>query len=439
MLNQTGWNGYAASEFPLTYFISGKLYSVFGFHEAVFRCVNLFFFFTGLLFLYGLGRVLSRNTIASLLPVIIIGTSPCYMYYGAHFLPNVPAISMCLAGWYFFFRYLKNKKSIWIYCTALFFCLAGLFKVSELLSFFAAGMYLCILWLRKPHTLSHRDMLHIGISGGIALLLVAIWVKYTLWFNGLYGNDYSLTSILPIWNLNRDQVADIIDRFYTSWSLHIFSPAVWILTGLSALLFALRFKAMHPALRSITLLLFLGSAMYLLLFFEQLYHHDYYLLTPLIAIVFLILSISEFLMRNVFRFRGNLKPAIAIFCTLVLMAWCLQYNHKIQYHRLNDAAYKTVGDSYYSLQPYLRSIGITPSDKIISVPDRSANISLYLFNNPGWTEMYSVKNIAIRDKITLGAKYLVIGDSSYLHKAEYEPYLGREIGHYKNFIIFDLQ
>ncbi|MBP8755049.1 MAG: hypothetical protein WAU21_03960, partial [Chitinophagales bacterium] len=61
------------------------------------------------------------------------------------------------------------------------------------------------------------------------------------------------------------------------------------------------------------------------------------------------------------------------------------------------------------------------------------------FNNPGWTEVFTLQTLSIQDKINLGAKYLIIGDSTYLNTTEYIPYLNKQIGNYKNFLIFDLQ
>lgn len=439
MLNQTGTNGYSASEFPLIYFITGKLYHVFGFHEWVFRCVNMLVFFMGLMFLFLIVRKFIGNTIAAMIPVILAGTSPYYFYYGIHFLPNVPAISMCLAGWYFFFTYLENKKAKWIYLTAFFFCLAGLLKVSDLLSFFAAGTCLLYLWISKKQLFTKQQLIHISISGFGLLLINAAWIKYCIWFNAKNGFDLSLLGILPIWNLNSNQIADIWSRFYTSWSLHIFSPLVWILLGCFLLLFIFQFKQMHKMLRSITTILFTGSIIYLLLFFDALYHHDYYMLTPLIAILFLIITVTDFLFKKLATHNSTLKAGISITVLSALIFWCLNYNSKMQHHRLFAPEYKNVSDATSELQPYMRSLGIMRTDKVISVPDKSSNISLYLFNNPGWTEVFTLQTLSIQDKINLGAKYLIIGDSTYLNTTEYIPYLNKQIGNYKNFLIFDLQ
>nr|MBP7400816.1 hypothetical protein [Chitinophagales bacterium] len=170
-----------------------------------------------------------------------------------------------------------------------------------------------------------------------------------------------------------------------------------------------------------------------------LYHHDYYMLTPLIAILFLIITVTDFLFKKLATHNSTLKAGISITVLSALIFWCLNYNSKMQHHRLFAPEYKNVSDATSELQPYMRSLGIMRTDKIISVPDRSSNISLYLFNNPGWTEVFTLQTLSIQDKINLGAKYLIIGDSTYLNTTEYIPYLNKQIGNYKNFLIFDLQ
>lgn len=439
MHNQTGSNGYAASEFPIIYFITGKLYAVFGFHEWVFRSVNLLFFFVGLWYLFLIVRRFTGNVITAMVPVIIAGTSPMYFYYGAHFLPNVPAISLCFAGWYYFFHFLERRHPKWIYLCAIFFCLAGLLKVSDLLSFFAAGFFLVISIFHNKQLFSKKTIAHIAISGTTALAIIYAWVKYTIWFNAKNGVGYFMLGILPVWNLDGKQIADIRSRFYTAWSLHIFSPVVWIILGLVLMLFIIRFRFMHQQLRLLTVFLFIGSIAYLLLFFEALYHHDYYMLTPMVAIIFLLITVVHYIFNLLQKYNSVIRSAIAVSLLLALTTWCLVYNSKKQHHRLYSPQYANVSDATYELEPYLRSLGIDRTDLVVSVPDKSPNISLYLFNNPGWTEVYTLHEFTIDEGFKKGAQYLIIGDSSYLQKENYKPFLQYQIGAYKNFLIYDLQ
>lgn len=439
MHNQTGTNGYSASEFPIVYFITGQLYHVFGFHEWIFRCINLLFFFSGLFFLFLLVKKFTNDRLAAMIPIIIAGTSPYYFFYGAHFLPNVPAISLCFIGWYFFFEYLKNFKTKNIYITAFFFGLAGLMKVSDLLSFFAAGTYLLYLIVFGKNKISFEQIKHILLSGTLVFIAVATWIFYCVQFNAKNGTDLSLLGILPIWNLDGKQIADIWSRFYTAWSLHIFHPVVWIALGLSLLIYIIQFKMLHHVLRAITLILFIGSIIYLLLFFDALYHHDYYMLTPFPALIFLCITITEFIVGKINERRTQLRTIIACIAITIIFIVVLTYNHRMQNHRLYAPEYKNVSDNTYELEKYIRSIGILRTDKVVSVPDKSSNISLYLMNNPGWTEVYTKHKFTMKDFLNKGAQYLIIGDSSYLEKPEYTPYLQKQIGVYKNFMIYDLQ
>ena len=45
---QTGKNGHTVSEFPIIYYMAGKLYHIFGPKEAIIRAINFAVFFIGM-------------------------------------------------------------------------------------------------------------------------------------------------------------------------------------------------------------------------------------------------------------------------------------------------------------------------------------------------------------------------------------------------------
>jgi hypothetical protein len=48
------------------------------------------------------------------------------------------------------------------------------------------------------------------------------------------------------------------------------------------------------------------------------------------------------------------------------------------------------------VEPYLRSLGIKPDDKVISLPDFSFDITLYFMNQVGWDSGFCTKTIKRR-------------------------------------------
>jgi hypothetical protein len=95
-----------------------------------------------------------------------------------------------------------------------------------------------------------------------------------------------------------------------------------------------------------------------------------------------------------------------------------------------------------TITPYLRSLGIERTDKVISIPDISFNITLYLMDQKGWTDYGDVnlnRSEKIAKKIKSGAEYLIINDSTIYKKDNIQPYIKNKIGSYKNIDIYDLR
>jgi hypothetical protein len=86
------------------------------------------------------------------------------------------------------------------------------------------------------------------------------------------------------------------------------------------------------------------------------------------------------------------------------------------------------------IQPYLKQIGIKPEDQVISIPDQSFNITLFLLNHRGWTEYGHDKEHLF--SFAKGAKYLIINDTTLKQEEYLKPHLTQKIGSFKNVEIF---
>ena len=435
MHSQTGKNGFSASEFPLIYFVVGKLYQVFGFHEYIFKLINLLFFITGLWFLYLLCLRFIKDKWIALIPVIILGTSPFYFYYGLNFLPNVPAISCALIGWYFILKYIAEHKIAQLYLATLLFTLSALLKASDGLNFAVAGLFLLIyIFHADPlsKTIFKKQALHILTCAFIFAISFLSWVFYCKQFNAGSGTGASLLGILPIWKLGPYDIYMVCRNALMEWAMYIFNPVIWIVVICGIYLFFKNLKKINPYLRLIIILMMTGSFIYCLLWFEAFRDHDYYMLTPIVLPVFLLIALcslfEDYLLSN------KLKRNRIIYISVCIFSIC--YNLVMQHNRYFNNDYNTVNKDLYSVEPYLRSIGIKRTDLVVSVPDPSLNNSLYLMNNPGWTEAFTDKNYNIYYFIDLGAKYLIVNDSSYAQNEFYSKFMKNKIGEYKSITVY---
>jgi len=116
-------------------------------------------------------------------------------------------------------------------------------------------------------------------------------------------------------------------------------------------------------------------------------------------------------------------------------------NEEMKYWDWHHWWYNNHIKAFETITPYIRSLGIKRTDKVISIPDQSPNITLYLMDQKGWTNLDCSPLIGrnrIIEKIEKGARYLFINDSK-IYKEEYiQPFIKSKIGTYKNIDIYDL-
>ena len=123
-----------------------------------------------------------------------------------------------------------------------------------------------------------------------------------------------------------------------------------------------------------------------------------------------------------------------------------QTKKNLDYRQLPDSTFSAhFNPTFYEhkeVRQFLADNGITYPDKVISIPDRSPNNTLYYMNLRGWTELFNYPFDTEKVKLfeTYGAKYLIITDKSYLEKPELQGAFAKPIANYKESIfVFDVQ
>jgi 4-amino-4-deoxy-L-arabinose transferase-like glycosyltransferase len=443
--NRAGQDGFAASEFPLLYYVVGKLYGIFGHHEFLHRGLSLLLALLGWWLLFRLSSHLIGNEWLGMMPAIFLSSSPFYFFYANNFLTNVPAISLALMGWYAFFRYTKAAKRRlgWLYLMGGLLLLSALLKISEGISFVAilglAALSL-LTWRESPRGLvDRRHWPHFIAIALIVAGLVFAWYAYARAFNETYGNKQSLLGIFPIWEMSQEEwkLADyMINRV---WWRHFQHPLWMWLLGLLTVAFFWFWNKLDKLLRWTALLLLLGVISYSLLWFRAFPMHDYYMLTLIIYPVFLLIAMLELLARKLRSRSLGYQWAVALILTIFAYLGLTQ-NDRIQWRRWHHPQHLSgLPEGSFELEPYLRAIGISRHDIVVSVPDPSPNITLYLMNQPGHSEAFNLGNYQRDDFQYWGVKYLIIHDSSYLEKEFFQPYLHTQVGAHKGVLIYDVR
>jgi hypothetical protein len=188
---------------------------------------------------------------------------------------------------------------------------------------------------------------------------------------------------------------------------------------------------------------------YILLQFWTFADHDYYVIDIYILPVIVVIVAFDLMKRYYNRLFESIIVKVVF---SVFLLFNVYYAHQKVDERYNGWMNDFIQNKdIYAITPYLRQIGISPNDTVISIPDNS-NASLYLMNQKGWTEYtdqrfnkgipvkYNQDSAGIQHSVDKGARYLVINGIMNLYSKPYlQGYCNHLTGSFNNVLIFNLK
>ena len=431
-------------EFPLIYFLVAQLWNIFGYHEFIFRLLNLLIFFTALFFLFKILEDKLEDSFWALIIVLLLFTSPLLVYYANNFLPNVPAFSFGIFGFYNFYQFYKKGKNSFLYLSCFFFLLAGLIKITSIIGFVCVvGIFLferLHLLKRKDGTSIFRQPLKQIVPLAMTIIALLSWTYYVRYYNERNKSSIFLTSVLPLWNVTYNQFELTLLGIKENFKWNYFRPIEEIFLLIQFLLLFIYKKRVNSYLSFINIVLALSMLIFFLFFFQNLNLHDYYLIDFVLLVPAISLTFFSILKERFYKVYHS--P----YTRLIFMIFLI---HNIDFARrrinaryespLTNPNQSSLNNTLNNITPYLRRIGINRNDRVICFPDGSPNTSLYLMDQKGWTNFnVPMDSLSIRNRIVQGAKYLIICDNELYKNKQLEPFLGKKIGSYKTVEIFGL-
>lgn len=437
-------NGQTVSDFPLIYYVVGKIWQFAGQHIVIYRGLVLLLFFTGLFFLYRTLARLFEDRLWAILISLMLFTSPVLSYYSSSFLMEIPSLSLVLIGWYFFFRFYQSGNYKWLWINMLLFALAGLLKASALLSYFALlGLFISewsgVFLFRKDRPIFVEPRRAI-LPFTIVIVAFAAWLAFVINYNNAHNSGFFLVGVLPIWDMNMIDIKIKLREITTHWIFHNFPGYFQVLMVVFWTVMAVFPKKNNRILYYLNIVLAIGVVMYLLLFFQVIAGHDYYWINLFILLLVTTVSFVYFL-------KTNLKLAYkwGKLGFMVLLVFNVIYTQKRldeRYHGAYMDYYNWYMKDFSSIKKINRDFGIQRDDLVISIPDVTINASLYLMDQKGWTTYGGYNNETedfYREYIARGAKYLFVSDSTLLKAKYLEPFMKHKIIEYNSITVFDLQ
>lgn len=438
--------GYATSECPYLYYTVAAFYKIFGPSHWVYRLAWSIIVLLGLCATYRFFLSYLESKIISFLGAAIILISPVIVFYGNSFLPDAPALMLVLIGWMFFARWQKHnqKSSLWL--AANFFMLGGLLKVTALISFFAlAGVwFLELLGARlgengKP-IFKHRwsSLVPFVVTFGI----VIAWYVWAWQYNAEHCTKYFSMRTCPIWNVSsccNCGFADILRQVNELWLPHLFNKPMLILLIVCLALVGYYYRYANRFLLAITTFTFIGTSLYIAIWFAAFFDHDYYFINLYIFPIFLTLTALDVVSK---RFPRVFSSRYFLLIFIALAIYGTQYTYmkqRLRYKGWMNYEHRQFAD-IRNAASYIGDLGIEPDDKIISIPDRTPDYTLYLLNRKGWT-LYgdqAVDSLSLAKRIEGGAKFLFVSNySQTIQERPYiKPFLNQPIGELSSLRIY---
>lgn len=452
--------GKTVSEFPIIYYTVAKLWKIFGQKEFIFRLINISIVFLGLFNLHRLTNSILKDNFYSIFIPLFLFTSSVLVYYTNNFLADAPALGLALSGCYYLHRYVLSSEKNATWYALFFFLLGGLIKISSLLIFFSLAGALFIELLLNDRYIDRVKLKLLIISFATTIITIGCWYLYARHYNNINSGGFFLQGIYPIWDTTLSERLLIYDRLYFNLMPSFFNRIAF---GFVLLIFTSLYifnKKVNRFLLLVCSFCFIGVILYIILWFKAFDVHDYYLTNLLIFIPLVLLTFSEFLIRNFPKvFRHNLfKLTLALI--LVFLTYQTALKNRLKYSPRKFFAsdlilkqserelwewhhwhYENNQKAFETIKPYLRSIGIAKNDKVICLADESINISLYFMDLEGYTKYgYSIfsDKERIDFAISKGCNYLIINDDQLNNLKGIEEFLTRKIGHYQNIHIYSL-
>lgn len=460
----TGENGHGktVSEFPILYYITAKIWKITGINPLVPKLIDLLILFLGLFYLYKLSYEFLDDHFWAFVVSMMLFSSPLIGFYGFNFIPNIPALGLALIGTYYFYKFSKTLNYKWLIISSVIFCLAALLKVSSLFLFLATNAVFLIYCLLNFKTRSKVFLTQLS-SIFFVLLMVLSWFLFTKNYNlNNLGGIFNQT-IIPIWSLSPERIRTICDTAFTNTIIYFFNPQALIVLGIMLLFSLALWRKTSPQILAVTSFLFVGIVLFILLFFDGMDAHEYFLIDATIIIPAITLTFLSSIKKMSLQFFQSI--GFKLFA-LVLLLFLIDYNIAVTRAHFNphdrmvekniplpkrvkdywDWVYwdwETGRKKYEGIVPYLRSLGIRFEDKVISVPDGTPNLTLTLLQQRGFTDYHYTNNYQginrTKKKIELGAKYMIVLGEDNLLREDVAPYTQNLIGEYNGIKIFRLE
>ena len=409
VFNLTSTEGKAVCEFPILYFITSQLYRLFGEQEFILRLISVIIVSFGFFSLFKLLILLLNDILYALIFSFLFLSSTVLLYYTNNFLPDASALGLTLVGWYYFYLFKKQNKK-YLILSFSFFTISSLIKVTYFINPIAALSTILVFdFLRKKKLIDViKTNSHLLLIFSISSILLLSWNFFAIHYNAINKDFYFLVSTRPIWDMEQKSIIEVWDYISNYWySKYYFQSTIhfFIITFILGIVFI---KKANKTILIPSIILFIGSTFYILLFYAQFKDHDYYFITLIPTIIILVITTFTAIRNKFPRLLNNYIAKVLLLGLAILSINYAKAKLEDRYSN-NQDEFSEIGIILSNIRVQMDSLGISQNAKIIVFTDKTPNGGLYFLNRKGWNIKDTTKaNIKkIRKYKNLGAEYLV--------------------------------
>ncbi len=380
--------GITRVDFPIHEYIVALIMKFTGIHEAVvFRMYTLTYALIGLVFLFRLSRLFNISFLKNLLVVLFLFFCPVLIYYANGFLPSIPSLANLFIGYFFYFRYKKEKSTSDFRLAIFFLTLAALARLPFFIFLFAVFCQQCL-----GYFLNKRVVRKELIAFGISFAAFGIYQLYNSWLAKKYGSQF-LVSFLPPSDLH--QLKEWLGETWSNWRFEYFTGAHYLIIGVLLVVAIIqlfmkggstnRFKDVFAQIG----IAGAGSFLFFFLMLKQFPHHDYYFIDSFYPVVgLLMVYLMSYSIRN-----KILNYGLGIILTALMIQSFINGN-EIFKKRFNTGYWDRVElsrNNFWGSAEFLDSIGIAKDAKVLVLDGYTTNVPLLLMNRKGWTVNWTTR------------------------------------------------
>lgn len=409
--NQFNGSPKAVGEFPIFYYWIAVQKTLFGGNILFLVRINtLIFTFFGLFAFTKTLQHYIKHFLLSCVLVLGLFLSPVFAFYSFNLFPDPIAFSLMSVGFYFYLKFFKENNKKHLILSVICLSLSGMIKVYFLIPLIALILTITIHDFIKTKKVCIKKIFLLSIP----IITTLSWIIFVRFYNDLYNCNCFLTTTLPYWELNLEQVNFVkkkISENYFSYGHFNYLNIFYIVTAINLIMWTKKsiFKTLF------LLISLIGCASFFILFFKMYQEHDYYIF-PFLFLIPLSLALFYYKLMPFFNEKKYAAFIIGSIAVLLYISVYSQVSHSFGILRMYKNTTWINGTfnhkEFHQLEHFLNKNEVSIDKKIISFSDKTPNYSLIYMNRKGWSGYQTQSlNWEIDQMIDMGAEFLIINNN----------------------------